>query len=254
MGVHVKVDTGMHRVGVYPPASAPAYVGRVVGAGLELEGLWTHLARSEEDAPTTASQLAAFGAVVDDVRCGGSHAAAAPRGEHRRARSVHPGSHLDLVRTGIGIYGIEPAPGVGSELGLRPALTWRSAVTMVKRLPEGARTSYGHHYRLGHDAWVATVPAGYADGYPRLLSSRADVLIGGRRCRVAGSVTMDQMMVDCGDLAVEPGDEVVLLGTQGDETVSAEELANHAGTIGYEIVTRIGERVPRVHLGEEQAG
>jgi len=166
----------------------------------------------------------------------------------------HPESHLDLVRTGIGIYGIEPAPGVGTELGLRPALTWRSAVTMVKRLPEGERTSYGHHYLLGHEAWVATVPAGYADGYPRLLSSRADVLIRGRRCRVAGSVTMDQMMVDCGDLEVEPGDDVVLLGTQGDETVSAEELANHAGTIAYEIVTRIGERVPRHDVDGEVAG
>jgi alanine racemase len=253
VGVHVKVDTGMHRVGVYPPAAAPAYVGRVVGAGLELEGLWTHLARSEEDAPTTAAQLAAFRAVVDDVRSAG-HAPRLLHAANTGGAIRHPESHLDLVRTGIGIYGIEPAPGVGTELGLRPALTWRSAVTMVKRLPEGARTSYGHHYRLGHDAWVATVPAGYADGYPRLLSSRADVLIGGRRCRVAGSVTMDQVMVDCGDLEVEPGDEVVLLGTQGDETVSAEELANHAGTIGYEIVTRIGERVPRDHLGEEHAG
>ena len=253
VGVHVKVDTGMHRVGVYPPASAAGFVDRVVGAGLALEGLWTHLARSEEDAPTTASQLAAFGAVVDDVRAAG-HTPRLLHAANTAGTILHPGSHLDLVRTGIGIYGIEPAPGVGSELGLRPALTWRSAVTMVKRLPEGARTSYGHHYRLGHDAWVATVPAGYADGYPRLLSSRADVLIRGRRCRVAGSVTMDQMMVDCGDLAVEPGDEVVLLGTQGDETVSVEELANHAGTIGYEIVTRIGERVPRIHLGEEQAG
>jgi alanine racemase len=251
--VHVKVDTGMHRVGVYPPASAPAYVGRVVGAGLSLEGLWTHLARSEEDPATTAAQVAAFRAVVDEVRSDG-HSPRLLHVANTGATIRHPESHLDLVRAGIGIYGIEPAPGVGGELGLRPALTWRSAVTLVKRLPEGSRTSYGHHYRLAHDAWVATVPAGYADGYPRLLSSRADVLIRGRRCRVAGSVTMDQVVVDCGDLEVEPGDEVVLLGTQGDETVSAEELANHAGTIGYEIVTRIGERVPREYLGEERSG
>jgi alanine racemase len=253
VGVHVKIDTGMHRVGVYPPASAPAFIGRVVGAGLSLEGLWTHLARSEEDAPTTASQLASFRAVVAAVRAAG-HTPRLLHAANTGGTIRHPESHLDLVRTGIGIYGIEPAPGVGSELGLRPALTWRSVVTMVKRLPAGTRTSYGHHYRLGHDAWVATVPAGYADGYPRLLSSRADVLIRGRRCRVAGSVTMDQVMVDCGDTDVEPGDEVVLLGTQGDETVSAEELANHVGTIGYEIVTRIGERVPRDHLGEERVG
>jgi alanine racemase len=250
VNVHVKVDTGMHRVGVYPPKAAPAFVGRVIGAGLTLEGLWTHLARSEEDAPTTDAQLSTLRAVVDEVRAAG-HAPLLLHAANTGGTIRHPESHLDLVRTGIGIYGIEPAPGVGSELGLRPAMTWRSAVTMAKRLPAGARTSYGHHYRLGHDAWVATVPAGYADGYPRLLSSRADVLIRGRRCRVAGSVTMDQMMVDCGDLEVEPGDEVVLLGTQGDETVSAEELANHAGTIGYEIVTRIGERVPREYPGED---
>jgi len=253
VGVHVKVDTGMHRVGVYPPEAATAFVGRVIGSGLTLEGLWTHLARSEEDAVTTEAQLVSFRAVVDEVRAAG-HAPRFLHAANTGAMIQHPESHFDLVRAGIGIYGIEPAPGVGSELGLRPALTWRSEVAMVKRLPAGARTSYGHHYRLTHDAWVATVPVGYADGYPRLLSSRADVLIGGRRCRVAGSVTMDQVIVDCGQLEVEPGDGVVLLGTQGDETVSAEELANHAGTIGYEIVTRIGERVPREYVGEERAG
>ncbi len=108
--------------------------------------------------------------------------------------------------------------------------------------------SYGHRYQLERDANVATVPVGYADGYPRMLSSRADVLIGGRRCRVAGSVTMDQLIVDCGDVPVEPGDEVVLIGRQGDQSVTAEELAGLAGTIGYEIVTGIGSRVPREHV------
>jgi alanine racemase len=253
IGVHVKVDTGMHRAGVYPPEAAAAFIGRAAGSGLSLEGLWTHLARSEEDAATTEVQLSSFRAVVDEVRAAG-HAPRFLHAANTGATIRHPEAHFDLVRTGIGIYGIEPAPGVGSELGLRPALTWRSEVTMVKRLPAGARMSYGHHYRLAHDSWVATVPAGYADGYPRLLSSRADVLIGGRRCRVAGSVTMDQLIVDCGDLEVEPGDGVVLLGTQGDETVSVEELANHSGTIGYEIVTRIGGRVPREYVGEEHAG
>ncbi len=147
------------------------------------------------------------------------------------------------------MYGIVPAPGVGEDLALRPALSWRSAVTMAKRLPAGERLSYGHRYELAADAWVATVPVGYADGYPRALSSKADVLIRGRRCRVAGNVTMDQLLVDCGDLAIETGDEVVLLGPQGDETVDAWELAGHADTIAYEIVTRIGERVPREYIG-----
>jgi alanine racemase len=122
-------------------------------------------------------------------------------------------------------------------------------VTLARRLPSGEAVSYGHRYRLERDAVVATVAAGYADGYPRSASPGAEVLIRGRRCPVAGNVTMDQLIVDCGNLAVEAGDEVVLLGTQGGETVTAEELAGHAGTIGYEIVARIGQRVPREYRG-----
>jgi alanine racemase len=120
---------------------------------------------------------------------------------------------------------------------------------MVKRLPAGEAVSYGHRYRVAEPTSIATVPVGYADGYPRLLSSRAQALIGGHRVRVAGAVTMDQILLDCGDHPVEPGDEVVLLGSQGRETVSAEELARHAETISYEIVSRIGERVPREYRG-----
>jgi alanine racemase len=120
---------------------------------------------------------------------------------------------------------------------------------MTRRLPAGEPVSYGHRYRPERDANVATVPVGYADGYPRLLSSRADVLIRGHRCRVAGSVTMDQLIVDCGDVPVEPGDDVVLLGRQGEERVAAEELAGLAETIGYEIVAGIGARVPREYTG-----
>ncbi len=120
---------------------------------------------------------------------------------------------------------------------------------MVKRLPAGEALSYGHRYRLERDANVATVPVGYADGYPRGLSSRADVLIRGRRRRVAGAVTMDQLLVDCGDDEVAPGDEVVLIGRQGEEEVTAAELAEHLATIPYEILTGIGARVPRRYVG-----
>ncbi len=246
--VHVKVDTGMHRVGVFPPEDAPAFAGEVARAGLRLEGLWTHFARSEEDETTTRDQLVLFRRVVDDVKAAGYvpdllHAA------NSGATILHPESHLDLVRPGIALLGIPPGPGVGATLGLRPALSWRSAVSFARRLPAGEALSYGHRYRLEQDANVATVPVGYADGYPRSLSSNADVLIRGRRCRVAGSVTMDQLMVDCGDLPVTSGDEVVLLGSQDDETITAEELAGPAGTIAYEIVTRIGQRVPRETTG-----
>lgn len=246
--VHVKVDTGMHRAGVYPPGALNGFLDRVAASGVALEALWTHLASSAEDEETTREQLARFSSAVTGARAAG-HAPRLLHAANSGATILRPQSHLDLVRVGIAAFGVEPAPGVGSSLGLRPALTWRSAVTMTRRLPAGERVSYGHRYRLGNDANVATVPVGYADGYPRLLSSRADVLIRGRRCRVAGSVTMDQVIVDCGDLEVVAGDEVVLLGRQGDEVVSAWELAGHAETIGYEIVTRIGERVPRDHIG-----
>ncbi len=172
---------------------------------------------------TTKEQLDRFLRVTDRIRPSG-HAPPLLHAANTAGTILHPDARLDMVRTGIGIYGIEPAPGVGAGLGLRPALTWRSEVTAVKRLAAGEAISYGHRYRLERDAWIATVPVGYADGYPRTLSSRADVLIGGRRCRVAGNVTMDQLMADCGDREPRPGDEVLLVGSQGEESVTANEL------------------------------
>ena len=243
VGVHVKIDTGMHRVGVWPPEETPAFVRRVRAAGLELEGLCTHFARAEDDEVLTKEQLSAFLEAEEAVRAGGDpplrHTA------NTAATILYPETHLDLVRPGIGLYGILPAPGVGEHLGLRPALRWRSEVASVRRLPAGEATSYGHRYRLERDAWIATVPVGYADGYPRQLTNLGEVLIGGRRHGVAGTVTMDQLLVDCGDAEVRVGEEVVLIGNQGNETIGADALGRLFGTIGYEIVSRIGERVPR---------
>ncbi len=248
VGVHVKIDTGMHRVGVWPPDELTDFLGAVRDRGFALDALWTHLARSEDDAATTKDQLDRFQEAVSTARAAG-HEPGMLHAANTAGSILYPEAQLDMVRTGIGIYGVEPAPGVGAELELRPAMTWRSTITMVKRLSAGERVSYGHRYELERDAWVATVPVGYADGYPRALSSRADVLIGGRRCRVAGSVTMDQLMADCGEHAPQAGDPVVLLGAQGEEAVTANELGPLAGSIGYEIVTRVGARVPRRYLG-----
>jgi alanine racemase len=227
---------------------AAALARSVVGAGLRLEGLWTHFASAESDDEGTLAQLDDFLGVRDALAADGIrptvlHAA-------NSAGTIRfPRAHLDLVRPGAAVYGIDPGEGIGPAFGLRPALTWRSAVTMVKRLPAGERLSYGWRYTLERDATVATVPVGYEDGYRRALSSRADVLIRGRRHRVAGTVTMDQILVDCGDDGVEVGDDVVLVGAQGNERITAEELAGHIGTIGYEIVTAISERVPRRYHG-----
>ena len=243
VGVHMKIDTGMHRLGLWPPRRSREMASWVTDVGLELEGAWTHLASAESDPELTRRQL---GALLDAVEAMPArppivHAA------NSAATILFPEAHLDLVRPGGGIFGLAAGPGL--ERGLRPALSWRSAVSFVKRLGPGERLSYGQHYRLQRDATIATVPVGYADGYPRALSSRADVLIGGRRCRVAGNVTMDHLVVDCGDLEVRAGDEVVLLGAQGEERVTAEELAELAGTIPYEIATSISVRVPREPIG-----
>jgi alanine racemase len=244
IGVHVKVDTGMHRIGVWPPGEVVGFVDRTVRSGLALEGLWTHLASAESDQVTTVRQLALFSDVLEQVRQAG-HAPRVVHAANSAGALAFEQARFDLMRIGIGLYGIGPLDGMGESVGLRPALTWRSSVSFVKRLQAGRRVSYGQRYELVRDAWVATVPVGYADGYPRVLSSRADVVIDGRRCRVAGSVTMDQLLVDCGDHRPSTGDDVVLLGVQGPESVTAWELAARSDTIAYEIVARIGPRVPR---------
>lgn len=247
VSVHVKVDTGMHRVGVWPLEDTLSLARRAQDAGLLVQGIWTHFASADSDDATTLEQLRAFLLLVkrcfsEGIRPVYAHAA------NSAALIKHAEAHLDIVRPGMAIYGL--APGVDiSGLGLRPALTWGSAVTMSKRLPAGERLSYGHTYELSRPSTVVTVPVGYADGYSRRLSSRADVLIRGKRFPVAGNVTMDQVLVDCGDEPVGVGEEVVLLGRQGDEEITAEELAELNGTINYEVVCAIGERVPREYVG-----
>jgi alanine racemase len=246
--VHVKVDTGMHRVGIWPPERVVPFVRRVADAGLRFEGLWTHFARAEDDAELTREQLRRFRLAAEALAGEGLvpkllHAA------NSAAAIALPDAHLDLVRIGVALYGLSPGPGLEPPAGLRPALTWRSAVSMARRLPAGEGLSYGHRHRLERATTIATVPVGYADGFSRRLSGSAEVLIGGRRRRVVGTVTMDHILVECGEDEVRAGDEVVLVGSQGDGRISADELAAWSGTINYEIVTGIGPRVPREFRG-----
>jgi alanine racemase len=251
IGAHVKVDTGMHRVGA-APAAVPALVEHIAARApaVRLSGLFTHLAVADEPAdPYTAGQLAAFDRILAELppdRLDGvvTHAANSAGG------LAHPDSRRSFVRAGIAVYGISPGPDVDHlAAALRPVLSLRARVSFVKRLEAGERVSYGLRYTLPVAATVATVPLGYADGVRRGLSNVGDVLIGGRRRRIIGTVTMDQLMVDCGDDPVRRGDEVVLIGRQGDEQVTAEEWGRLLGTIGYEIVCGIGPRVPRRALG-----
>lgn len=249
--VHVKVDTGMHRVGAHPGDAAVIVASARASRRLDVEGLWTHLAVADEPDRAddfTAHQLDAFAAVVDDLARRGPrppllHAA------NSAGALLHPAARLDLVRCGIAAYGIPPAPGRDGGVPLQPAMTLRAEVTFAKRLPAGEGLSYGLHYVTSEPTVIATVPLGYADGVPRRLAfTGGEVLIGGQRRPIAGAVTMDQLLVDCGrDADVSVGDEVVLIGSQGDDRITADEWAGRLDTIAYEIVCGIGARVPRIY-------
>ena len=250
LAVHLKIDTGMHRVGA-AVGEAAALAQLVQGHGeLHLEGVCTHLAVADElDNPYSDGQLDQFDAVLAQLAELDVH----PRTVHAANTAgaiVLARSRYDMVRAGIGIYGIAPVPELDGQVPLRPAMAVKARVTYVKSLPRGARLSYGLRYELAHDARIATVPVGYGDGVPRNLAQvGGEVLVRGQRCPIAGTVTMDQLMVDVGDLPVEAGDEVVLIGRQGDAQITAAEWAERLGTISYEIVCGIGPRVPRRYEG-----
>ena len=248
--VHLKVDTGMHRVGV-DPASVVELAKRVDDApGLELEALWTHLAVADEPANEfTARQLERFHHALGELDAAGF----SPRVRHAANSAgaiAHPDSRFDLVRCGIAIYGIAPSPELAGHISLQPAMSLSARVTQVKVVPAGDALSYGLRHRFDTDTVVATVAIGYADGVRRDLHRRGgELLLGGRRCPIVGTITMDQLMVDCGDVPVEAGDEAVLVGEQGGERITAEEVAAHLDTIGYEIVCGVGPRVERRWIG-----
>lgn len=253
-GVHVKVDTGMQRVGARPDDVA-ALVERVArwSPTLMLGGVFTHLAVADEPADAfTAVQLQRFDAVLADLGIAGMGGDVLVHAANSAGALAHADARRSFVRAGIAVYGISPGHGVDDLCaGLRPALSLRSRVSFVKPVRAGTRISYGLQHTFERDTTVATVPIGYADGVPRRLSSTGgEVLIGGRRRPIVGVVTMDQLMVDCGPAGeVTVGDEAVLIGEQdgpdGPQRVRAEEWADRLGTIGYEIVCGIGTRVPR---------
>lgn len=246
--VQVKVDTGMHRVGA-TPAEAHEVVRSVVDHAplLSWDGLFSHLACADDPHhELTPRQLARFADLLARLEADG-FTGARRHVANSAGALAWPAAAYDLVRAGIALYGIEPGPGVADHCReLRPAMTLRAKVSMVKTVPAGVGVSYGWRNVLERDTVVATVPLGYADGVPRRLSSTGgEVLIGGVRRGILGVITMDQFMVDCGDGDVAVGDEVVLLGRQGTEEIRAQEWAERLGTIPYEIVCGVSARVPR---------
>ncbi|MEA2715892.1 MAG: alanine racemase [Actinomycetota bacterium] len=255
LDVHVKVDTGMHRVGA-PPADSVKLAAIVDGRPeLSLQGLWTHFAVADDPSdPFTALQADRFLSVLKELAGLGvrpllAHAC------NSAGLLAHPRARHDLVRCGLAVYGVAPSPALqGLCADLRPALALKARVSLVKEVAAGEGVSYGLRFRAAGPTMIATVPIGYADGVPwRLAGMGGEVLVGGRRRPIAGAVTMDQLMVDCGAAGseagrpVEVGDEVVLIGRQGDEVIGAWDWAGRLGTIAYEVLSGIGPRVPRLY-------
>lgn len=257
--VQLKIDTGLGRSGCqpddWPELIAAARAAEDAGL-IEVTGIWSHFACADEPGhPSIQAQLRVFRDAVAYAEGQGiepevRHIANSP------AVLTLPESHFDLVRTGVAIYGVSPSPEVGTpaDLGLKPVMTLSASLASVKRVPGGHGVSYGHHYVTPGATTLALVPVGYADGIPRAASGTGPVLIGGKWRTVAGRVAMDQFVVDLGGDSARVGDEAVLFGPGDRGEPTAEDWARATGTIAYEVITRITERVPRVYVGETVEG
>ena len=246
--LHIKLDTGMCRIGVRTPEEAAALAQLIDSLpGVVLDGCFTHMATADEDDRAgTLGQLARFEAMCAAI------ARVHPGKITRHAANTasifrYPQAHADMVRGGIALYGYPPVP---EATGLRPAMRWVARAVFVKTIAPGERVSYGGLFTAQRETRVMTVPVGYADGYRRGLSCRGCVLVRGQRAPILGRVCMDQIMVDVTDIpGAQAGDEVVLLGEQGNDCIDAQEMADWLGTISYEVLCGPSARVPRVYLG-----
>jgi alanine racemase len=246
----VKYDSGMGRLGTRDASDVHALLKAASADDrIELVGLWTHFATADEpDSAFFGEQLSAFEKVVTRAREDhpGIHCHAA----NSAATLRDPGAHFDMVRCGVAIYGMDPFQEDPAAQGLEPALELRSYVADVKAFERGASAGYGQTWKAPADTNVGVLPIGYGDGVRRGLSNNAEVLIGGRRYAVVGTVSMDNITVDLGPgTDVEPGAPAVLIGAQGDERILIEDMAERLGTINYEVATGISARVPRRHVG-----
>jgi alanine racemase len=246
IGVHVKLDTGMGRLGTRDADEAARTAAAVAAApGLRLAGAMTHFATSDDDPAFAREQLGRFLPWARELRA--AHGELLLHAANSAAALGIPESRLDMVRCGIAIYGMDPFGRDPTEHGLAPALELRSYVAEVKALAAGESVGYGRRFVAESPTWVGTIPVGYGDGVRRALTNDCDVLVGGRRVPLVGTVSMDNITVDLGAEPVERGAEAVLIGTQGGERVLAEEWARRLGTINYEITCGISSRVPREH-------
>lgn len=245
VNVHLKIDTGMGRVGVQPK-DALAFVRGIQGfKNLNLKAIFSHFSCADEVDKTSArKQVEVFDGVVREIEASGVRI---PKKHMANSAAILdlPETYYDLVRPGIMIYGLYPSTEVSHSIELKPAMTFMTKVTFVKRVPSGSPISYGRTFTTQKETLVATLPVGYADGYSRLLSGRGDVLIKGYRAPLIGRVCMDMCMIDVSGVEnVQPGDEVILFG----EGLPVDEVAEKLGTINYEVVCAVGKRVPRVYI------
>lgn len=245
VNVHIKVDTGMGRLGVLPK-DAPGLVKKIHKLKyINIEGIFTHLAVADLNRDFTLYQIDLFHRLLQKLKREGIHI---PLVHAANSMGVigYKKSHFNMVRPGLVVYGLYPKRNL--PINLKAVLSLKTRVISMKKLPPGHGVSYGHDYVTKKTAGIATLPIGYGDGYPRNLSNRAPVLIGGRRFQISGRICMDQIMVDVGNRRVRTGDEAVLIGHQGKNKITAEELADLSGTIPYEIVCGLGSRIPRIYI------
>ncbi len=246
--VHVKVDTGMGRIGI-SPRGAVYFIKQVLELkGLELEGIYSHLSTADEkDKTFTQKQFSIFMKIKDQLSDEGIHIPIWHIGNSAVVMDL-PEMECDMVRAGISFYGYYPSTNVQKKVSLSPSLSLKTRIGYLKMVKAGTSISYGRTFVTDSDTIIATLPAGYADGYPRQLGGLGQVLVRGRLCPILGRVCMDEMMVDVSHVrGVAPGDEVVLLGRQNGHEISAEKLAEWLGTINYEVLTLFSERLPRVY-------
>ena len=243
---HVKYDSGMGRLGNPDPSEVMALARACAeDPNLDLAGVWTHFATADEpDSDFFDTQLERFSTVAEAVKA--EFPSVTVHAANSAAVFHDPRSHFDMARCGVAVYGLDPFQGDPAERGLAPAMSLCSYVADVKRFSDGDSAGYGQTWRAAGDTWVGVLPLGYGDGVRRGLSNNAEVLIRGRRHPLVGTVSMDNVTVDLGpETEVEPGDEAVLIGSQGSETILAEEIAARLGTINYEVTCGISARVPR---------
>lgn len=248
---HVKLDTGMNRIGI-PAQEGIVFIKKMQSLpGILFEGVFSHLATADErDKEYARHQMKTFNKVIIDLK---NEGLLPPKVHLANSAGIIdlPLAYYNLVRPGIILYGMYPSPEVETDrIRLQPVFSLKTKVVFKKRVPQGSAVSYGRKYVTPRETTIVTLPIGYADGWSRRLSGKAEVLISGKRFPIVGAICMDLCMADVGDEPVEIGQEVVLIGSQGSETITAEEIGGYLGTINYEVTCMINDRVPRRYLNE----